>query len=139
VADQSTVGQEREANLRKAVSGGAVFGGAESWWSALAERQQELGSFVSDRLAQEGEAIGQTLRSRMWTEALDVQVKSVDETFRDHRAALGKLSGLPAGSSTSAVQGERLQSLSHDGSRRWRGGCCVESHCRDQTKRSKRR
>ncbi len=73
----------------------------------MAECQQEVGRFVSDRLAKDGEAMRQALSCRDWTVALDIQARWVEETLRDYNAEMSKLAGLYAKSAASTVRDER--------------------------------
>ncbi len=53
--DKNTVRDERVTNIRQEFPTGALVAGAETWWSTLTEYQQEVGQFVSDRLAKDSE------------------------------------------------------------------------------------
>jgi hypothetical protein len=97
-------------NLREDAPSRALMAGAETWWSSMAECQRELGRFISDRLAKNGEAIRETLTCRNWTDALEVQARWVDETLRDYNTEMSKLSGLYAKAAASGVQEERRRS-----------------------------
>ncbi len=78
-------------NLRAELPNRALLDGAQTWWSTVAECQQEVAHFVSERLAKDGEAIKETLSSRNWSDALAVQARWVDETIRDYNAEIAKL------------------------------------------------
>jgi hypothetical protein len=106
----NTASNEHLTNRRAGFDTDALMAGAETWWSTVVECQQELGRFVSDRWAKDGEATRQTLSCRKWTEALDVQAKWADETLRDYNAQMRKLSGLYAKSAASTVREERRRS-----------------------------
>jgi len=106
----NTASNERVTTPRTGLDTKALMTGAETWWSTVVECQQELGKFVSDRWAKNGEAMRQTLSCRKWTEALDVQGKWAGEALRDYNAEMSKLSGLYAKSSASAVREERHRS-----------------------------
>jgi len=106
----NTATNERVTTPRTGLDPKALMTGAETWWSTMAEYQQEVARFMSDRLAKGGDAIRQTLSCRSWTEALDVQSKWADETLRDYNAQMSKLSGLYARSAASTVREERRHS-----------------------------
>jgi hypothetical protein len=93
-------------NLRAELPNRALLAGAQTWWSAVAECQQEMAHFISDRLAKDGEAIRDALTSRTWSDALAVQARWVDETMRDYNAEMTKLTKLYTKAAASTVRRE---------------------------------
>ncbi len=93
-------------NLRAELPNRALLNGAQTWWSAVAECQQEMANFVSARLAKDGEAIKETLTSRNWPDALAVQARWMDETMRDYNAEITKLTKLYAKAAASTAHKE---------------------------------
>jgi hypothetical protein len=73
----------------------------------MAECQEEVGRFVSDRLAKDGEALRQSLTCRDWTEAVDVQARWFEETLRDYNTEMRKLTELFSNATSPAVQDNR--------------------------------
>ncbi len=92
------------ASLRPEVPSKVLLNGTGTWWSTMAECQREMAQFVSDRLAKDGEAIKETLKCRIWADALAVQTKWFDETVRDYNAEVRKLTDLYTKSASSALQ-----------------------------------
>ena len=92
--------------LRAELPNRALLDGAQTWWSTVAECQQEVAHFVSDRLAKDGEAIKDTLSSGNWSDALAVQARWVDETIRDYNAEITKLTKLYTKVAASAARKE---------------------------------
>jgi hypothetical protein len=80
----------------------ALVAEAKAWWSTVAECQHELGRFVSDRLAKDGESLRQSLTCRDWMDALNVQVRWTEETLRDYGRQMSKLTELCAAASSAA-------------------------------------
>jgi hypothetical protein len=103
----NTASDERVTNLRAGPDTKALMTGVETWWSTMAECQQELGRFVADRLAKDGEAMRQALSCRDWSVALDIQARWLEETLRDYNAEMSKLAGLYAKSASSTVREDR--------------------------------
>src|SRR5215213_9810681 len=97
----NTATNERVTTPRTGLDTHALMIGAETWWSTMAEYQQEVARFMSDRLAKDSEAMRQTLSCRDCTDALRVQAKWADEILRDYNAEMSKLSGLYAKSAAS--------------------------------------
>ena len=93
-------------NLRAELPNRAFLNGAQTWWSAVAECQQEMANFVAARLAKDGEAIKDTLTSRNWPDALAVQARWMDETMRDYNAEITKLTKLYAKAAASTAHKE---------------------------------
>jgi hypothetical protein len=106
----NTATTERVTTPRTGLDTKALMTGAETWWSTMAESQQEVGRFLSDRLAKNSEAMQETLSCRNWTEAFDVRAKWADEALRDYTGEMSKLSGLYAKSAASTVREERRHS-----------------------------
>jgi hypothetical protein len=102
-----TASDERVTNLQTGLDTTALMTGVETWWSTMAQCQQELGGFVADRLAKDGEAMRQALSCRDWSVALDIQARWVEETLRDYNAEMSKLAGLYVKSASSTVREER--------------------------------
>ncbi|HEX2135639.1 MAG TPA: phasin family protein [Microvirga sp.] len=107
MATQSAAAQERVTSLRAEFPSRELVAGAETWWSTMAECQREIGQFISDRLAKDGETIRQALSCRDWKEALDIQAKWLDQTVRDYNAEITKLTGLYTRAASAAVRDER--------------------------------
>ena len=82
----------------------SLLGGAEAWWSTVAEGQREMARFASDRLAKDGEAIKEMLTCRNWTDALAIQTKWMDQTVRDYNAEVTKLTSLYTKAASSGSQ-----------------------------------
>jgi hypothetical protein len=101
-------------SLRSELPNRALLDRAQTWWSTVAEYQQEyqqeVGHFVSDRLAKDGEAIKETFTSRNWPDALAVQARWMDETIRDYNAELTKLTKLYTKAAASTARSESRSS-----------------------------
>ncbi len=96
----------RDERTRPEFPGGALAG-AETWWATMAEYQNEVGQFISDRLAKNAEVIRETLSCRDWTAALEVQGRWIDETLRDYSEEVKRLAGLYTKGAASTVREER--------------------------------
>jgi len=94
MAHQNTTAQEKVTSVRTEFPSRALMAEAETWASTMAEYQQEVGRFISDRLNKDGEAIRRTLASGNWTDAVGIQAQWVEEAVRDYNAEMSKLSGL---------------------------------------------
>ena len=105
--DRNSIRDEQVTNMRPEFLSGALVAGAETWWSTMAECQQEMGRFITGRLEKDAEALKQTLSCRDWAVALDIQARWVEETLRDYNAEMSKLTGLYAKSASSSVREER--------------------------------
>ena len=97
-------------SLRAELPNRALLDGAQRWWSTVAECQQEVAHFVSDRLAKDGKAIKETLSSGNWSDALAVQARWVDETIRDYNAEITKLTKLYTKAAVSTARNESRSS-----------------------------
>jgi hypothetical protein len=93
-------------SLRAELPSRALLDGAQTWWSTVAESQQEVAHFVSTRLAKDGEAIKDTLTSRNLPDALAVQARWVEETMRDYTAEITKLTKLYSKAAASVARKE---------------------------------
>jgi hypothetical protein len=91
-------------SLRAESPSRTLLDGAQTWWSTVAECQQEVAHFVSARLAKDGDAIKDTLTSRNLPDALAVQARRVEETMRDYTAEVTKLTGIYTKAASSAAQ-----------------------------------
>jgi hypothetical protein len=110
MAHQHTAAQERVTSVRTEFPSRALMAEAETWWSTMAEYQQEVGRFISDRLNKDGEAVRLTLACGNWTDAIGIQARWVEEAMRDYNSEMSKLSGLYAKGAASAVREDRRSS-----------------------------
>jgi len=110
MAHEKTAAQERGTNLHAEFPSRALMAGAETWWSTVADCQQEAGRFISERLNKDGEALRQTLACSNWIDAVGVQARWVEEAVRDYTGEMRELTGLYAKRTALAVREERRSS-----------------------------